>query len=70
MGWRRGGWGMRGWGRRMGYGWGGPWGGMGQWGGWGWRRRGCGCFPCCSMVMLLPLLAFVAAAATLAVHFL
>jgi hypothetical protein len=65
MRWRRG-WGMRrGWG-----GWPGGYGGWGRWGGWGWRRRGFGCMPCCSLILMLPLMAFLAVVVTLAVHYL
>jgi hypothetical protein len=67
MRWRR--WGMRrGW---YGGGWGGPgpMGGWGRMGGWGWRRRGWGCFPCCSMLLVLPVLGFLALAVTFAVHY-
>ena len=60
---RYGGWGG-GWGMRRG------WGGWGRMGGWGWRRRGMGCFPCCSLILVLPLIAFVGLAVSLAVHFL
>ena len=61
---RRGNWGMR---RRWG-GWPGMYGGYGRWGGWGWRRR-MGCFPCCSLVLALPLLAIIGAFAFMAVRY-
>ena len=66
--------GRRGWGGGGGMrrGWGGGYGGYGGWGrmgGWGMGRRGMGCFPCCSLAMLLPVMAFMAVAVTLAVHY-
>ena len=64
---RRGWGGGGGWGMRRG--WGGGYGGWGRMGGWGWRRRGMGCMPGCSLAMLLPVMAFMAVAVTLAVHY-